>query len=145
MRNSYKWVAGIVIIGASYTAGWYSKPVEVKREVEVVEVEKIVERVKTETIEVVTEKPDGTKVTRRETKEVAERTKDKDERTNIQNETKQGTDEIWSVGLYKAAGSTQSFTGTIDRKVLGNLSVGLYGRYEEGRGSEVGLGLRYSF
>jgi hypothetical protein len=112
-----------------------------------VEVEKKVDKIVTRTVDRVTtvdEKPDGSKVTKIEERSRLDSEKKVDQR--VREQVKPRPD--WSIGLYSSLAprhDVPAFTLTIDRRVIGNASVGVYVRYRAPAEYEAGLGLRIEF
>jgi hypothetical protein len=141
-------LAGILILVAFF-AGRFTGP----KRVETKEVEKIVykDRVvkddkretRLETRETIL--PDGTII--RETIKVSKKESSTDSRREYASEKEKqsssSSQSQWSVGLYS---DRKFLAGTIDRRILGGLFLGLYGRSDlEKPDPEVGVGLRLEF
>jgi hypothetical protein len=147
--NTFRWVIiGLITVSASFFAGRYSNPTkEIVRiqtvEVEVERKERDVEVVRTETK---VEKPDGTRVTQTETREV-ERTRE--ESVSTKDKSNEHIREFgraqWSVGLYSTL--DQKVAVTVDRRVFGNVFAGVYGSVDpyNRRDYALGVGLRFEF
>ncbi len=145
--NYYKFI--IVLLITAFAAGRFSGP----KKVEIKEVEKIVfkDRVKTsENTKIRSERrqtvlPDGTKITeiirdrdtesKTDTKREGSSEKSKESKTTNQSD--------WSIGLYS---NREVIAGTVDRRILGGVFLGVYGRSELPLSRpEFGLGVRLEF
>ncbi len=140
--------AGLALV-AAFSAGRFLGP----RSMETKEIEKVVYRekasqddkkqVRVETRETIL--PDGTRIvenisdTKTETRTDSERSLDSEKtKVSIQTDKPQ-----WSVGLYT---DRKFLAGTIDRRILGGVFLGVYGRTELPLSTpELGLGLRLEF
>lgn len=141
----------ILLIGmialASFSAGRFLGP----REVETKEVEKIVYKereVKDETKDTKSTRkeivrPDGTREIEiiRETQKAAHSDTQSETSQEKLSESKTTNAPNWSVGLYKGS---DGYLGTLDRRILGGLFIGVYGR-TDGRSSDYGVGVRLEF
>ena len=103
-----------------------------KSKVEIKEVVKVQERVRTRT-EII-ERPDGTKIT-----VIKE---DKQTKLDKRLEVKPSLN-IWSVGISYAPplGQREVYSVDIYRRLFGAISVGIYGRTDR----EFGIGVRYEY
>ena len=132
--NSYKYAAILVALGLSYYAGYTSKHEVVKRELEIVEVDKW----KTRNIVKYITRPDGTKEEIHEDITEVDRTKKKKELTVANNRK-------WLVSLSapRDAFSTPNprYTLSLARRVSQNVYMGLYVDTEKSVG--VTLGFRF--
>ncbi len=147
--NRNHFILLFVALAAAFSAGRFMGP----KQVEVKEVEKIVykERVssdetKNTNFEIIeTTLPDGTKTrhrirqrstqTRLDSSKEADIERSKDIKTTLQSD--------WSVGVYR---SREAFAATIDRRILGGIFLGVFGRSELPVSTpEVGIGLRLEF
>jgi len=119
----------VIVIIVTAAATWFLSPVKIKREI--VEVEKIHENI----VEVIVERPDGTKETRRTIDRRKDTTKkDTMEKTPSKND--------WTVGLGKSMNRTKEvYTLNVSRRVIWDLSVGGYGRTD----GEFGVTISYSY
>lgn len=139
-----KIVIGALLMLAAFGAGYMSKPAEVKTEIKEVTKWKVKEKIVRDVIEVETKKPDGTVVTRREIKDRSTTKKSGKEKSQSKEQTINIRPQ-WSVGLYTVPYGEQRVITTIDRRIIGNLSVGVYGRLTRDFDNEVGVGLRFEF
>ncbi len=103
--------------------------------------EKVVykDRIKTEIKEIITERPDGTKVT--------ERVIEKDEKKDTVATKKESipVKSDWAVGVsYELFGNVSSIQVDVNRRILGNLYIRAYGRSQP-VGVAGGVGLLYTF
>lgn len=127
--------------------GWALKPDQTKietRTIEVIkEVRKDYEDVKENTR--VIERPDGTKetITDRTARRVIETdiSKEKDKSKSIVSSVKPQ----WSVGAYMALTEPNEYLLTVDRRILGNIYIGAYGRTQNLNIPEAGIGIRIEF
>lgn len=142
--NHYKFIVLLLVV--AFCAGRFSGP----KTIETKEVEKIVYKdriVKDEKTKLRSERrettlPDGTKI-----REII-RDRDTETRTDTKREiseekskeTKQGNQSTWSIGLYT---NREFLAGTLDRRILGGLFLGIYGRTVlPSTRPEFGVGLR---
>lgn len=125
----YALVAAVIYAGGYYQ-GTGDKEVVVKEKIKYV----VDENIK----EVITERPDGTKVTERET---VRREQGESDKTSV---TKPVSDK-WRVavmGSFEADKEADSvYTLSVQRRLLPNLYAGFYGRTDE----EVGISIGFSF
>ena len=104
------------------------------KQIEIIEVEKILQRERTVTR--IVERPDGTKET-----VIDNRVETETDRSSTNKVTKQSD---WAVSVMYAPAvfkQEQEYGLAVTRRVLGNLFAGVYGRSD----SEFGLSLRYEF
>lgn len=150
MNSKFKYgmLALCLIIG--FSVGRFVGP----KSVETKEVEKIVykdrvikdekKNIRVETRE--TTLPDGTKIKEVIKDRKTETHTDANRETSSEkiSESKTSNKSQWSIGLYT---NREFIAGTIDRRILGGLFLGVYGRSDLGRltGPELGLGLRLEF
>ncbi len=145
--NKYKmW---FLILVCAFAAGRYSGP----KSVETKEVEKIVykdrivkdEKTKTHSERRETILPDGTKI-REIIRDRGTESKTDTNREYSQEkskETKTVSRPDWSIGVYS---NREFFAGTLDRRILGALWVGIHARSEVPlQRPEVGVGIRLEF
>lgn len=140
----------IVLIGAAcFSTGRFMGPTKT----EIKEVEKIVyqdrivrdevQQARIEKLEI--RRVDGTVETKTVTN-FESRTQSESE-TNLQrekiNEVETTNRPDWGVSIFR---SSQSFVGVVDRRIIGGLSIGVFGRTQgTWTGNEFGLGLRLEF
>lgn len=124
----------------SFLAGeWLgSKMVSREKEIQIVEVEKVVMRENVRTV--ITEQPNGTKTT------IIEKVIDTIKNTQTNYREKESVNKPkWSVwasgGVHIDQFNVPVYSFGIDKNLIWDLSVGLYGRTD----SEFGLTLRYTF
>lgn len=97
------------------------------------------DRVRTVIKEVITERPDGTKVTERNT------TKDEKKKQTAKRKESIPVKANWAVGVqYELLGSVGSVQVDVNRRILGDIYVRVYGR-SENIGVSAGVGLLYTF
>ena len=130
-----------IISALSFLLGQHvgNKVAESQEKIHQEEIAKLKESVRIETRIIV--KKDGTQ----ETVIIEEREKEETNSNVLKSEKKISFKKQWSVGL--SAGGSGLFRGdpiytlSVDRRVLGELFVGLYGRSDK----ELGLNLKYQF
>lgn len=130
----------ILVAVAAFSSGRFFGPTKAETK----EVEKIVYKERVDINRHVDKKetllPDGTKIT--ETSTTTKKTSDKsidqqkEKLTLIENKPN------WSAGLYK---SQDGYLGTVDRRILGSVFLGVYGRTSANKPNEFGIGLRMEF
>jgi hypothetical protein len=137
----------VLLIGMGL--GWYLKPDTIKTETKTVEVTKEIrkdfEDVK-ENIRVI-EHPNGTKetITDRTAKRLIESDLSK-EKERIKKREEAPQPPQWSVGAYMSIlDDRREYTVTVDRRVLGNLFVGIYAQGSSLEDTGAGIGLRFEF
>lgn len=121
----------ILVLGIGAAIGTYF---DAKHTIE----EKVVFKDRTRTVikEVITEKPDGTKITQRETNETT-----KVDKTQARKESRPVKKE-WGVGVqYDLFRPEPIVTVNVHRRVFGSLYGGVYGRTD----GTVGIGLTFFF
>jgi hypothetical protein len=140
----------VVLLLAAFCAGRFSSP----KSVEIKEVEKIVYKENEKSNEQkdthfkVIEKtlPDGTKIkkTVRDSTQKSEKETQKDIASETERSSKTSSQSSqWSLGLYT---SGRFYAGTIDRRILGGLFLGAYGRMNIPYSNfEYSLGVRLEF
>lgn len=120
----------IVVLGIGAAIGTYF---DAKQTIE----EKVVykDRVKTVVKEVITESPDGTKITQRETTkdEKTDQVKTKSESTPVKKD--------WGIGVSTDLFPSQVYTVEVHRRLFSDLYVTGYGRTD----GTVGVGLTFFF
>lgn len=132
-----KYLSYIILGVVCFGAGWLTKPSE--KEVVTKFDEKMVENVKRDQIIVTERKPDGTVIRRREIKDRSE--------IKSQTELKQTVTVAkpqWSVGAYRDF-LKPGYSLTVDRRIIGNVFVGVYGQLSETGDTGAGVGLRIEF
>lgn len=144
-------IIGLILICVAFFAGRHFSPktVEIK-EVENIVIKKEEKKDENRNITVETKEtvlPDGTKVTHTISHDQSQtRTDTKTSETSEKERTSKSSSEQaqWSVGLYT---DKAHLLGTIDRRILGGLFIGVYGHSELSRPMppEVGIGLRLEF
>ena len=135
--NKTKIIVLIIVSALSYSIGNYIGKKALKREIEIVEVEKVQERVRTVTR--IVEQPDGTKETIIEEKRETDTVRDTKSKEVVSAYLPQ-----WSVGLgYSLIGKDgiPVYTLNIDRRIFADLFAGVYGRTDK----ELGISLRFEF
>lgn len=140
MKLRYQLLITLAALVVTYFIG--KSQSEVQTVTKTVEVVKEVVVVKKDEKIVVTEKPDGTKITITETKTETEKNTERE--SNHSSETTPVIKQ-WSVGAYVAGIDDRSYVLTADRRILGPFSIGLYGRTDLSSQNEIGLGLRVEF
>jgi hypothetical protein len=94
------------------------------------------DRVQTVVTEVIVEKKDGTKEIRRE----VVKTEDRD-KTQVKTETKPQPKPDWAIGVqYDLLSPDSPWTAQVNRRVLGNLYIGV-----SGGNNSLGVGVLYLF
>lgn len=148
--ENYKKILIIALISvASFSAGKFLSP----KNVEVREVERVVfkdriiqdDRQETHTRTKETVLPDGTRVkeTFRDQVKESKRDENREQVTDKEKTSITNNRSSWSVGLYT---NKEMVAGTIDRRILGGLFIGIYGRSPIPlQKPEIGLGLRLEF
>jgi len=122
----------ILAVGVGVAASWYFLPKE-----HIIE-EKIVykDRTKTQIVEIITERPDGTRT--------IERVIHKDEQTDIISTKKEviPSKKDWAVGgKYDLFTSTPVWSLEVQRRIIGNVYAGAYGRTD----GIIGVGVTLLF
>lgn len=142
----------LTIIGVGlFIAGRYSRPAEVH------EVIKTVKDVTTDmnkernnhTVVTIEKKPDGTEVKRIESDtQTTNHTTSHENTVTTSDKTTKSNQTQWSVGLYK---DSQAYMLAVDRRLLGNVFVGVYERQSTPsfdmvtNKPQVGIGIRSEF
>lgn len=137
MGNTVKLaIAAIVILVVGTGIGRYLTPPKVEEKI----VEKVVEKEKKDihTITKIVERPDGTKETIIEHKDKSTSTvaTDKSKELKIDNTTD------WKVSAgvgYDFRKKEQFYIGTIERRIIGTISVGVFGTTSQQAGVNVGI------
>ena len=137
MGNLKYVLVALVLIAVGYAAGEHYAPEKIKEVVVEKEVEKKNDNVSTHTV--ITEKPDGSKVTTTDTvdKSVTLVTDNKTDTTVVTNKK---TD--WHVALgekYDYSVTGHYYTVSIERRVLGPIFLGVQGSTEKSVGVTIGL------
>lgn len=100
------------------------------------------------TVTTIEEKPDGTKLTQIDQRAEAATDEQQTSTQSITDTKTTSAQDQWTAGLYK---TQSSYVGTIDRRVLGPVSIGLVvrqpsvGFYPQLATPEVGVGITVSF
>lgn len=137
MGNTIKLViAGLVLLAVGTGIGRYLTPAKVEEKV----VEKVVEKEKKDihTITRIVERPDGTKETTIEHTDKSTNTI----ATDKSKELKVDGRPDWKVSVgtgYDFKKKEQLYIGTIERRILGNISVGVFGTTNQQAGINVGI------
>ena len=136
--NKIKILIIVAVSVGGYLLGEHvgGKAAEAEKIIHLKEIAKLKERMKKVTV--VIEKPDGSK----ETKIIEERNTFKETNRDHKQVEKVSFKPQW--GVYGSGSVTRServYTLGVDRRILGGLFVGIYGRSD----SEFGLNLRYEF
>jgi hypothetical protein len=147
MDTRQKIIISIVVVAASFSAGRFSAPtkVETKTEVVKVEIEKKERKSDTDktTVEVV--KPDGTKITRTETKRTTETKTDtkQGERTTDTKlvEGQKSPVTISALGAINIGDPAQGiiYGASVSRPMIGPIAVGIFGLTNGTVGLSIGL------
>jgi hypothetical protein len=138
-----------IVMCACFLAGRFLSP----KETEIKEVEKIVYREttsknedkKTRSVRRVIVLPDGTKSTEitRETEKKTQETSKVEAKKEKVSEIKTKAQSDWSIGVY---GNSNEFVSTIDRRILGGIFIGAYGRSNRDLNDrQYGFGVRFEF
>lgn len=107
----------IVFAAGSAIAIWFDKDVH-----EITETVVYKDRVRTVVKEVITERPDGTKITERTTN------KDEKKKQTANRKESKPVAKNWAAGIdYELFSNDQVYTGRLYRRVLGDIYVGGYG------------------
>lgn len=144
-KNYLGIVVALVLVGGGYYAGYKrgSTPQTITKTAEVKHVE-----TDTHTVEkgvMIVTRPDGAKETRIESRETV---KDQTVTKHLDTSVEVRPPRLWSAGIYTNVipkSDSRSLMITLDRHVLENVSLGIYGRYSEGGQLEAGAGLRLDF
>lgn len=124
--------------GFGYLFCWSMTEPRVQTEIKEVKVKDVVTVVKE--IKREERRPDGTVIVETET--------NTDKRSETRKDTQSVADLVkpqWSVGAYTNV-NTDRFLLTVDRRIIGNVFVGVYGAYDVQRNDlSGGLGLRIEF
>jgi hypothetical protein len=151
INNKNKLLLSVLALVAAYSVGRFSSPkrVEIEEREKIIYRDRIIQDDKHHTRTEIRETllPDGTKIV--ETITDNKRETVTDSRREMEKEEYQKSVSInqsdWSVGLYTT--TKKSILMTIDRRILGGLFLGVYGRSEMPirYPLEVGVGLRLEF
>lgn len=138
-------VIGVICVGL----GWSLKPGTVRTETRTVEVTKETKKESEDVQEEVRviERPDGTKetITNRTAKRVTETDVSKEKEKN-KSRTESGQPHRWSIGGYvSATGGDNAYLLSVDRRLLGNVFVGVYVQASSITDYSAGAGLRFEF
>lgn len=137
MGNTVKLiVAGLVLLAVGTGIGRYLTPAKVEEKV----VEKIVEKEKKDihTVTRIVERPDGTKETTIEHTDKSTNTVATDKSKELKIDDRAN----WRVSVgtgYDFRRKEQLYIGTAERRILGNISVGVFGTTDQQAGITVGI------
>ena len=145
MKVRYVGLALVATFALGAGVGYYAKPAEI--EIREVMVREVVEHkeIDTDKRRVITEerRPDGTVVRREEETDKTKIRIDSELREEIARLRREKRQPDWSFGGYY--GLDRSYLLTVDRRIAGNLWVGVYGQLDEESRPSAGVGLRLTF
>lgn len=153
MTNKTKVIIACAALLAAYAFGRFSAPEKVKTEIKTVEVEKKAESTdankhKETTQTTVTHKDGTTETVTKTVEDTSKKTKETDNLSLTQDKTKEIIYSSNPVNISVLTGSTLSFSsnpiiygGMISRKIIGPVTIGIWGMSNRTGGFTLGLSL----